>query len=34
MFMYIPNINSAVKRWMAAGTHSARSLLRAHDKQA
>jgi putative tricarboxylic transport membrane protein len=34
MLMYIPSINSAIKRWMVAGTHSARSLLRAHDKQA
>jgi hypothetical protein len=34
MLMYIPSINSAVKRWMAAGTHGARLLLRAHDKQA
>jgi putative tricarboxylic transport membrane protein len=34
MLMYVPSINAAVKRLMAAGTQSARSLLRARDKRA
>jgi putative tricarboxylic transport membrane protein len=34
MLMYIPGINVAVKRWIAAGTESARSFLRIRDKQA
>jgi putative tricarboxylic transport membrane protein len=34
MLMYVPSINAAVKRLIAAGTQSARALLRAPDKQA
>jgi hypothetical protein len=34
MLMYVPSVNAGVKRLMAAGTQSARSLLRARDKQA
>jgi aldose 1-epimerase/tripartite tricarboxylate transporter TctA family protein len=34
MLMYVPSINAAVKRGIAAGTQRARLLLRTRDKQA
>jgi hypothetical protein len=34
MLMYIPSVNAAAKRFVAAGTQSARSLLRTRNKQA